>query len=178
MERAPYDLEFAAADHPDPKVRHAGFSLNHPYVEQCWGAVLGPSGVAVLRRLPVLWADHEPARIPAGELARSLGLGRGTGANSRLQHALDRTTRFGLADWTEPGRALRVYTEVPPLDRHRLAQLPDWSHRAHDRLLTEHIDQLARTPAAPTQAPPTITERLDRLQQPPAPHRSSPVISR
>lgn len=172
------DLEFSAAGHPDPRVHHAGFNLDHPYLEQCWAPILGPSGVAVLRRLPMLWAEGEPARIGAADLARSLGLGRGTGANSRLQHTLERTTRFGLSTWIEPGRTLRVYTEVPPLEPHRLARLPEWSRRAHDRLLTNHIDQLTRTPTARPPTPPTLTERLDRLQRPPAPHRPSPAVTR
>ena len=71
-------LELAAAPHPDPRVCRAGFDLTHPYVEQCWGAVIGPSGLAIMRRLPVLWTEREPARIGADELAHSLGLGGGT----------------------------------------------------------------------------------------------------
>lgn len=178
MEPANYDLELAAAAHRDPRVRHAGFGLDHPYMEQCWGPVLGPSAIAILRRLPVLWEESEPARIPAGELARSLGLGQGTGPNSRLQHTLDRIARYGLAAWAEQRRALDVYTEVPPVAPDRLARLPEWSQRAHDRLLTDHIDQLVRTPNPPPSTRSTITDRLDRLQRSPAPHRDSPAVNR
>lgn len=180
MDTTSHDLEFSAVPHPDPRVRYAGFDLGHRYVEQCWGPVLGPSGVAILRRLPVLWATQEPARISSHDFARSLGLGGGSGSASRLQRSLDRTVRFGLAHWVEPGRALRVYTEVPPLGRYRLAKLPDWTRQAHDRLLGDHVDHLIATTGGHQQHQqhtPTITERLDRLQQPrtPPPSRISPV---
>lgn len=165
MDPANDDLELCAAGHPDPRVHHAGFNLDHPYLEQCWAPILGPSGVAVLRHLPVLWAEDEPAHIGAGDLARSVGLGGGTGANSRLQHTLDRTTRFGLAIWIEPGRALRVYTEIPPLDPHRLARLPERSRQAHDRLPTNHIDQHHHPRRAGTD--PDVHHRTPR--PPPAP---------
>ena len=77
--------------------------------------MIGPSGLALMRRLPVLWTEREPARIGVDELAHSLGLGGGTAQNSRLQRTLECTVRFGLADWGQPGRRLSVYTEVPPL---------------------------------------------------------------
>jgi hypothetical protein len=140
-------LELLAAQHPDPHVRRLGFDLTHPYVEQCWGALLGPSSVVVLRRLPVLWADQEPAQVPTDELARSLGLGAGTGHNSRLHRTLDRLTRFRLAIWTEPDRALGIYTDVPPLDARHLSRVTTSTQQAHDRLLSRHLDELARSPS-------------------------------
>lgn len=161
-------LELAAAPHPDPRVRRAGFDLTHPYVEQCWGAVIGPSGLAIMRRLPVLWTEQEPARISLAELARSLGLGAGTGENSRLQRSLERMVRFGLAGWAEPERVLGVYSEVPPLRGRRLEQLPEWSRRAHGRLLGAHVDHLvADGNHSPEVA--AVSARLDRLQRPNGP---------
>ncbi len=161
-------LELAAAPHPDPRVRRAGFDLTHPYVEQCWGAVVGPSALAVMRRLPVLWPEREPARLGFYELAQSLGLGGGTGPNSRLRRTLDRTVRFGLAEWAQPGRTLEVYTEVPPLQAHRLDRLPDWSRQAHERLLDRHVEQLAGV-TSPRPEVAAITARLDRLERPSGP---------
>ena len=81
-------LELQALPHPDPKVRRFGFDLTDPYVEQCWGAVVGPSGIATLRRLPVLWTHQESAHMPPDELARTLGLGPGTGLRGRFNRAL------------------------------------------------------------------------------------------
>ena len=65
--------------------------------------MIGPSGLALMRRLPVLWTEREPARIGADELAHSLGLGGGTAPNSRLQRTLERTVRFGWPSGSSPG---------------------------------------------------------------------------
>jgi hypothetical protein len=157
-------LELAAVTHPDPRVRRVGFDLSHPYVEQVWGAVIGPSGVALLRRLPVLWREAAPARIPGVELARMLGLGIPTGSTKRLERALDRVVMFQLARWAEPGRALEVYAEVPPARGRLLTRLPEWSRQAHDRLLGAHIDGLARSGTGELGVS-AITARFDRLQR-------------
>lgn len=140
---------------------------------RCWDRAVLPSFAASRCCGPT---TNRPASPPVNWPAHSVWAG--APGPTAVCNTPSSTTRFGLADWTEPGRALRVYTEVPPLDRHRLAQLPDWSHRAHDRLLTEHIDQLARTPTARPPTPPTITERLDRLQRPPALAHPSPAVTR
>lgn len=169
-----HTLELAAVAHPNPKVRQVGFGLSHPYVEQCWGAVVGPSSVAITRRLPVLWTQQEPAHIPVDELARSLGLGAGAGRQGRLQRSLDRLVRFSLATWREPGRALDAYTEVPPLSGRQLDRLPAWSRRSHDRLLSDHLDQLA-TGHDHHRDTGRITSRLDRLERPTPP---VPVLGR
>ena len=171
-------LELAAMPHPDRRVRQVGFDLTHPYVEQCWGAVIGPSGVAIMRRLPVLWIEREPARVRADDLGRSLGLGAGGGQNSRLQRSLERTVRFGLAEWAEPGRVLGVYTDVPPLRGRRLEQLPEWSRRAHDRLLSAHVDHLVSVGTGNPEVA-AVSARLDRLQRPNGPDRTPvPTVGR
>jgi hypothetical protein len=157
-------LELAAAPHPDPHVRQAGFPLTDPYVEQCWSAVAGPSTVMLLRRLPVLWAKQEPLKLHAGELGSMLGLGPGTNPNSRLVRTLDRAVRFNLATWDEPGAALSVYTEVGPLTPRQLERAPEWTREAHQRLLVAHLHELATQTAGPNRAS-ELVERLDRLQQ-------------
>jgi hypothetical protein len=50
----PEVLAIHAVPHPNPKVRRVGFTLDDPYVEQVWAAVIGPSALLVLRRLPML----------------------------------------------------------------------------------------------------------------------------
>ena len=115
-------LELQALPHPDPKVRRFGFDLTDPYVEQCWGAVVGPSGIAILRRLPVLWTHQEPAHMPPDELARTLGLGPGTGLRGRFNRALERLTQFRLAEWVEHGAVLGIYTEVGPLSDRQVSR--------------------------------------------------------
>lgn len=157
-------LELEALPHPDPQVRRLGFDLSHPYVEQCWAAVMGPSGIAILRRLPVMWTQDMPARIQADDFARSLGLGQGTGEHRRFHRALDRLTQFGLAEWLERGQTLGVYTEVPPLSGHQLARQSGWTRAAHERLLGGHLDHLAAGQGLNAQVT-EITSRLDRLQR-------------
>jgi hypothetical protein len=156
-------LELEALPHPDPQVRRLGFDLSHPYVEQCWAAVIGPSGIAILRRLPVLWTQNMPARIPADDFAGSLGLGHSTGENGRFYRALDRLTQFRLAEWLEPGQTLGVYTEVPPLSAHQVARQPEWTRAAHEHLLGGHLDHIASGQALAAQVT-EITSRLDRLE--------------
>lgn len=45
-------IRFHGVPHPEPRIRQVGFSLDHPYVEQCWTPVLGPTSVLLLRRYP------------------------------------------------------------------------------------------------------------------------------
>lgn len=158
------NLEIHAQPHPDPRIHRVGFELTHPYVEQCWGALLGPSGIAILRRLPVLWAEQEPARVPSGELGASLGLTERTGDHSRFGRALSRLAQFRLGEWFEHGSVLSIYTEVAPLTEHQLRRVPDWTRSTHDRLLDRHLDEIAgrRDPVGTVS---DITARLDLLQQ-------------
>lgn len=158
-------LTFNPVPHPDRFVRQVGFELSDPYVEQCWGPVLGPSATVLLRRLPALWEQRTPASVSHGELSRSLGLGEGSGANSRLTHTLERLTRFGFAAWDRDTNTLDVFAQVPGLDRHQLAKLPQWTRDTHEQLFATHISAIqSRESMAPKVA--TITARLDRLQNP------------
>jgi hypothetical protein len=157
-------LELHAQPHPDHRVRRLGFDLTDPYVEQCWSAVLGPSGIALLRRMPVLWAESEPANFQSAELGASFGLTGGAGPNSRFGRTLQRVTQFRFGEWIEPGTALAVYTEVAPLSERQLQRLPAWTQTTHQRLLGAHLDGIAaRDSNSPRVA--DITVRLDRLQQ-------------
>jgi len=165
-------IELHARPHPDPRVRRLGFDLTHPYVEQCWGAVIGPSAVVILRRLPVLWAQHEPAQFPADALAASLGLGLGAGQNGRFHRSLERLSQFRLAEWIERGTALAVYTEVTPFSASRVARVPEWTREAHERLLGAHLDGIATETDHGARIA-EITARLDRLERPSAPQLQS-----
>ena len=156
-------LELHAQPHPDPLVRRLGFELTDPYVEQCWGAVLGPSGIALLRRMPVLWSEREPARCAAAELGATLGLGTNAGEHSRFSRTLRRLTQFRLGAWIESGSALAIYTEVAPLTERQLHRLPAWTQATHERLLGAHLDEIATRDSRGAQVA-DITSRLDRLQ--------------
>ena len=56
-------LTFTPVEHPDARVQRLGFDLSDPYVEHCWGPVIGPSATLLLRRIPTLWTDWVPATI-------------------------------------------------------------------------------------------------------------------
>lgn len=162
----PAVLTIHAVPHPEPHVGRVGFPLDHPYVEQCWSPVVGPSCTLLLRRLPVLWQEAEPAIVEAAEVSRSLGLGANTGhRNSRVWRSIERLTQFGLADLSQPD-VLDVYMTVRPLTARQVGRLPDWSQRAHERLLGEHLDQLAAGGYHPEGSPlDHFSARLDHLAQ-------------
>lgn len=157
-------LTFSPVNHRNPKVRRVGFELTDPYVGQCWSAVVGPSGTLLLRRMPVLWAERVPAEIPAGELSRSIGLGRGGGTGGRFAATLKRLAQFRLVHPASTSRDhFDVFVEVPPLTRAQLARMPEWTRTTHERLFCAHLDGL--TGRSDRQAKiAAINARLDRLQ--------------
>jgi hypothetical protein len=137
-------LEITPLPHPDPRVRErAGFDLTHPYLEQCWTPILGPSGVLVLRALPGLWAEGSPAVADSDELARSVGLSAAPGRKATFHRALDRLATMGMAVWTERGSSIGIYTQVPPVGAGRMAKRPERTQRAHRRHLEDRLAQLA-----------------------------------
>lgn len=160
-------LTFTPVDHPDDRVRRLGFDLSGPYLEQCWGPMLGPTATLVLRRMPTLWAERIPAVINREELGRSLGIGPGKGTNSTLSHTLDRVVRFGFARWHGFEQSLDVAVHVPVLKPHQVARLPEITQRTHEALLGAAVQRLATDhETAPKVA--AITARLDRLEGHPA----------
>ncbi len=173
MTTTPEVVDLHAVPHPSAQVRQAGFALDHPYLEHCWTPLIGPSSVLLLRRCPWLWREATPARIPAEDLARQLGLGSGTARNSPVWHTIERVVRFRFAAMAAPGE-LQVYTEVPPVAARQLDRLPSWCRREHERLLGQHLDGLARLPQPPLRAvtPPRahvrMAQHLDRLSTRPS----------
>jgi hypothetical protein len=173
----PEVLAIHAVPHPNPKVRRIGFALDDPYVEQVWAGVIGPSALLVVRRLPVLWREREPAVVDLRELGQSLGLGPSLARSGRTWRTIERLVGFGLAQWL-PGDELGVRTEVAPLIDRQLARVPVWTRQVHDRLLGTHLDRLALSHTDPPLHPDwsldtaRITARLDHLQ-----HRR-PAITR
>lgn len=159
-------LSFTPVDHPRGRIRNVGFDLEHPDVERCWSAVIGPSSVLLLRRLPALWSAEVPAVVDAAEFARSLGLGSGTSPTGRLHNTLGRLTYFGLAERPPDGSGLDVYCQVPVLSPSQLAQVPWMTRDAHERILDEHLQTLTECDGRATSTP-RILSRLDQLQNEP-----------
>ena len=162
----PDRLEIHPAAYPNLEVHRAGFPLDHPYLEQCWSPILGPSSVLLLRHTAQLWRDADPAVIDSADLAQQIGLGKGRGTHSPLGHTLNRIVRFRFAQWTDPG-VLDVYTEVRPLRERDLSRVPKWSASRHDELLGRHLDSLT-APASASMAAPAdhvslMAQRLDEF---------------
>ena len=144
--------------HPSAQVHRAGFGLDHPYIEQCWAPLLGPTSTLLLRRLPVLWHEHEHVEIEIGELARSLGLGASTGRHGSLQHTLDRLVRFRFADSEEPLDLEGV---------HRGGASPDPTTRSAAAVVPEPPRAPPRRAPRPSRAASRHTEPPDRRCRPP-----------
>lgn len=167
MTTASEAIDIHAVPHPAKEVRRFGFPLDHPYLEECWAPALGPSSVLLLRHCFALWRDSMPARVESEDLARQLGLGRGTGRHSPLTHTIERLVRFRFASMASPGE-LDVFTEVPPLPVRTLERLPSWSRERHEHLLGQHLDGLAHasgTGPVPIEQPANVrmAQHLDRL---------------
>ena len=163
-----------AVPHPNPKVRRLGFTLDDPYFfEQVWAGVIGPSALLVLRRVPILWREREPAVVDL----RELGLGPSLARSGCTWRTIERLVGSWMAHWP-PGGELGVHTEVAPLSGRQLARVPEWTRQVHNRLLGTHPDRLTLAHTDPTLDPDhaldtaRITARLDHLQ-----HRRPAITS-
>jgi hypothetical protein len=150
-------LRLHGVSHPSPEVHQAGFPLDHPYIEQCWTGVLGPTCTLLLRRFPTLWRQALSVEVQSGEFARSLGLGDSTGRTGQLFKTLRRLERFGFVVADGPGD-WDVYTEAPPLGDRHLSRAAEWTVERHHELLTDHLHQLSRAAV-----PGGVAHRLNRL---------------
>jgi hypothetical protein len=166
----PEQLLIDAVEHPDPAVRAVGFRLDDPYVESVWVGVIGPTSALLLRRLPRLWHQATSAQVDVAELAASLGVStRADLWKSQIWRTFHRLAQFRLARPVEGGR-VGVFAQIPPISDRQLARLPEWTAQAHDRMLGDHLDQLAYQsgvtvgPVSPGPAD-HISARLDRLQR-------------
>jgi hypothetical protein len=113
----------------DEGPRH-GFDVRDAYVERYWLPILGPSCVLVLRRLAdVLEQSPGGLEVRLGALARSIGLGSGTGRCSPIVRTLTRLDDFGFAHAAWDHYAVRVTT--PSLRRSQVRLLPDFLAELH-----------------------------------------------
>ncbi|MFP5376356.1 MAG: hypothetical protein ACLGIO_06185 [Acidimicrobiia bacterium] len=144
MTPRPELIELHAMPHPVPALRRSGFALDHPYLEQCWGPLIGPSSVALLRHCGARLADAGgPLRVSAAELAAQLGRKPGRGAHSPLWHNVDRLVRFKFAFTSDDHARLGVYTSIAAVPGYVLHRLPAWSRQRHRQLLAAHLEQVA-----------------------------------
>ena len=168
----PAEVTIELVPHPTPNVQRIGFSLEHPYVEQVWVGILGPSATLLLRHLGRMVDDQPPVTIPVADLAADLGLwGHENPRAPAIRHAFERLIRFGLANDAEWPARVQLYSRVALVPRQRLIRLPERTQALHERLVTEHLAELTgaaidRTASRPSLA--QIAQRLDRLEGPPA----------
>ncbi|MEY2420025.1 MAG: hypothetical protein QOI95_92 [Acidimicrobiaceae bacterium] len=154
----------------DPTLDRVGFPLEHPYVEQVWLSIVGPTSVLALRHLGrQLEAQPAGVTVDLVELSRTLGLKAketdDIGRNSQLGHTIERLVQFKFAAQLSEDR-LGVHRKVPAVTSHRVERLPESVRSLHHELLAEHLDGLARQAATPVQTTsPTTAARLAAVGQ-------------
>lgn len=161
-------LTIHAVPHRNPQVRQVGVGLDHPYVEQCWTPILGPSSVLLLRRMPILWQQADPIEIATTDLSRSIGLGGDTSANSPIQHTLDRLERYGFCR-QGPGGQIAMPITAGPLSLQQLERVPEWCQQRHEDLWGRHLDALAAGEPLPGPDHPILTSEPAQIPAPSAP---------
>lgn len=115
---------------PDPVVEAMGHDPRSAYAHDYWLPILGPSALAVIRKLiERLEADGERTTVDVAELAASVGLGShaAPSRNSRIVATLNRLCQFGLAEaHSGPGEITlyRVRTAWAPITRRQAERLP------------------------------------------------------
>lgn len=118
---------------PDAVVEAAGHDPRSAYAHEYWLPILGPSVLAVTRKLiEQLESAGERTTVDVTELAASVGLGShvgptGLSRNSRIVATLGRLCQFGLAEAHQgPGGTtlFRVRTAWAPLTRRQAERLP------------------------------------------------------
>jgi hypothetical protein len=127
-------------DNPNPLA--ALFELDHPYIEDYWLSVAGPTSVAILRYVNRAADSYRDpgATEDASELSSRLGLGPGAGRWSALVKTLDRLYHFGHAHWdiapaaADSLLAISIYNRinvVPVRAARRWSEHRQAEHRRH-----------------------------------------------
>jgi hypothetical protein len=154
-------LHFTAWD--DPVVDQRGFPGLSLYADLFWLPIIGPSSLALFRRVNVHLRPNEHAcEFRFEVLSSALGLGRGASKNAPLPRAIDRCVRFGLAKRTG-ANSFAVRRFVSPISRHHLSLLPPELQELHDSYLaaaTTPATAPAPAPTAPTQLPGTSLDSV------------------
>lgn len=132
-----------AVPHPSPQIQRIGVPLDHPYLEECWAPVLGPSSILLLRRVAALWRESDRIESTLADLGQGIGLGKGSGRNSPVQRTMDRLERFGFLRQSATGENVAVAATAGPLSERQLERVPEWNRVRHGVLWGRHLDGLA-----------------------------------
>jgi hypothetical protein len=129
----PLPTEIVVVPWEDPVVEALGHWPGDPYVEYCTLGALGPTTTFLWMRLARTCTAGTGTRVDVVDLAVSLGLGEGLGANAPLPRSLGRLVQFGCAQ--RAGEALAVRRALPHLSQHQLSRLSRSARRAHEHLV-------------------------------------------
>jgi len=127
------------------------FPLEHPYVERCWTSVVGPTGVALLRRAAVLFSASSHPTIDLVDVAQDLGI-TGSDAGRRMQRTLLRLERLGFIARPSSDE-VEVYIDVPPLPAREVRRSSPALRAVHANLLRERHAEAGR---------PVVVDRITR----------------
>lgn len=99
-----------------------GYPITHPYVENLYLPLIGPSTYVLLRLLDRLAEEHtDTFTITLDDLAHRIGLGNNGTAN-RTTHTIDRLCAYRLAVRTTPDTIVFA-THLPALSNRQLDRL-------------------------------------------------------
>ena len=116
--RSPQLITLRPVSRSDDAVGVPRFPLDHPYVERCWTSVVGPTGIAFLRRAAALFSASSHPTIDLVEVARDLGI-TGSDASRRMRRTIVRLERLGFID-RPTDNEVQVFVDVPPLPARQL----------------------------------------------------------
>lgn len=99
-------------------------STGSAYADTFWMPILGPSSVALARKLQELMdvAGHPSAVVELGDLASEIGLGHSSGLHSPVVRTLSRMIGWRWAAIVDDRYAVR--TQVPMLTPRQVERLP------------------------------------------------------
>ena len=112
----------------DPVVDDIGVPVTSRYCEVFWLPILGPSAMWMLRHCAYHTAGG-PYVVDVDTLARSLGLGGGTGVHGPVRRTLTRLIAFHCASGGVNRYAVR--SSLGPVPRSALGRLPESLRAAH-----------------------------------------------
>lgn len=105
--------------------------------------MLGPTGVALLRRTAVLFSTSSHPTIDLLDVARDLGI-TGSDADRRIQRTLQRLERFGFID-RRTAQEADVFVDVPPLPARHLRPATAGLRADHSNLVRERRIEVGLT---------------------------------
>jgi hypothetical protein len=139
------ELNLSRIDHPSKLVRLCGVTPDSAYLERCWGPLVGPSVVALVRR------THEMTRLAGGvaridcqDLGPLLGLHASTAPtrNNPVGRTMQRAHTFRLGVVDLDAGTFALHSQVSLLTTRQFRRLPVWAQEQHYACLDGVIDRL------------------------------------